>query len=473
MSDAPGSTEQKARRLNGWKEIAVYLDKSVRTVQRWEADYGLPVRRLGTGGAESVSAFVEDLQRWREGAEAEAARQSIGATEAVSTGELHPLPGDREGLDLLAPSSTSRGLSRAAVQLVGGRRLRWNLVGAILLVAVLAAGAWWLVTAARNPAEPSSVEILEEQLLVRDVGGRVLWTHRFDAALSRQPWNFRIVDIDADGHQEVLGIPHSALASPSSVRFYCFDFRGRVRWTYRHDTGQTFGTTIYSPPFRPDLFALSDAPHGRKYIWVISRHVPSYPSVLHKLDAAGAIQGEYWSAGHISEVRPVQSGGRRVVLVAARNNEYQSASLALLDEDRPSGSSPSVDPRYQCRACPPGGPLAYVVFPKPERLRQLSGTAGLQILGADPGGSVVAWVNFGEDFGVQAPVVYTLDRQLRPIRIEPSDTFETGCLELVRRRAIDPYAPGTGLRQLRSVLWWNGSDLVDVLPPVGTARAGQ
>jgi hypothetical protein len=30
-------------RLNGWKEIAAYVGKGVRTVQRWEKAHGLPV----------------------------------------------------------------------------------------------------------------------------------------------------------------------------------------------------------------------------------------------------------------------------------------------------------------------------------------------------------------------------------------------------------------------------------------------
>jgi hypothetical protein len=33
-------------RLDSWKEIAVYLKRGARTVQRWENDEGLPVHRL-------------------------------------------------------------------------------------------------------------------------------------------------------------------------------------------------------------------------------------------------------------------------------------------------------------------------------------------------------------------------------------------------------------------------------------------
>jgi hypothetical protein len=39
------STRNEARFLGSWKEIAAYLGKGVRTVQRWEQEVGLPVSR--------------------------------------------------------------------------------------------------------------------------------------------------------------------------------------------------------------------------------------------------------------------------------------------------------------------------------------------------------------------------------------------------------------------------------------------
>lgn len=50
--------------LNSWKEIAVYLNRGVRTVQRWEADLGLPVRRPRGKRHSSVIATRADLDAW-------------------------------------------------------------------------------------------------------------------------------------------------------------------------------------------------------------------------------------------------------------------------------------------------------------------------------------------------------------------------------------------------------------------------
>src|SRR5687767_12248408 len=52
-------------RLDSWKEIAAYLGKSVRCVQQWEAEYGLPVHRLNYDKKASVYAYKEALDAWR------------------------------------------------------------------------------------------------------------------------------------------------------------------------------------------------------------------------------------------------------------------------------------------------------------------------------------------------------------------------------------------------------------------------
>jgi len=51
--------------LNSWKEIASHLDRGVRTVQRWESELGLPVRRTGRGKRGAVYALVSELDLWR------------------------------------------------------------------------------------------------------------------------------------------------------------------------------------------------------------------------------------------------------------------------------------------------------------------------------------------------------------------------------------------------------------------------
>ena len=53
--------------LTCWKDIANYLGKGVRTVQRWEQEFGLPVRRpKGIAHKSAVIAYARDLDDWLE-----------------------------------------------------------------------------------------------------------------------------------------------------------------------------------------------------------------------------------------------------------------------------------------------------------------------------------------------------------------------------------------------------------------------
>ena len=50
--------------LNSWKEIARYMGLGVRTVQRYEVELGLPVRRPGGKERGSVMALSGEIDRW-------------------------------------------------------------------------------------------------------------------------------------------------------------------------------------------------------------------------------------------------------------------------------------------------------------------------------------------------------------------------------------------------------------------------
>ncbi len=50
--------------LSSWKEIAAYLGKGVRTVQRWERELRLPVRRPVASNKRIVIALPAELDNW-------------------------------------------------------------------------------------------------------------------------------------------------------------------------------------------------------------------------------------------------------------------------------------------------------------------------------------------------------------------------------------------------------------------------
>src|SRR5437763_12934783 len=86
------------RILNSWKEIAAYLGRGVRTVQRWEAQLGLPVHRPAGKDHSAVVAFSSELEQWLD---SRPVRQIAGMqllTSSPQTADMRELVGRAEML---------------------------------------------------------------------------------------------------------------------------------------------------------------------------------------------------------------------------------------------------------------------------------------------------------------------------------------------------------------------------------------
>jgi Tol biopolymer transport system component len=94
VDQAPATAEGEppiAERLDSWKEIASFLGRGVRTVQRWEREEGLPVHRLEHARRGSVFAYRHELTNWWE-----SRRSSLAL--APASADSHVMPSRRTSL---------------------------------------------------------------------------------------------------------------------------------------------------------------------------------------------------------------------------------------------------------------------------------------------------------------------------------------------------------------------------------------
>jgi Tol biopolymer transport system component len=114
-------------RLDSWKEIAAYFRRDIRTVQRWERDWAMPVRRLPGGPKAGVYALRSDLDAWLETRRTELQKDEE-TDEVQHLGERKPPPTPirRPGFPV--------------------RRVVWT-----LSIALVAAAAWYGAKVIRNP----------------------------------------------------------------------------------------------------------------------------------------------------------------------------------------------------------------------------------------------------------------------------------------------------------------------------------
>jgi hypothetical protein len=133
--------QAKSGILNSWKEIAAYLGRGVRTVQRWEK-IGLPVCRVGAGNRSPVLAYTREIDLWVQSS------QASGCNRLPSKGSL---PVNNSLQESLRQARVLR--NRMAVLRVGQRGSLQQLIAT-----VLAMGKACTVKCAQIPLEAGLVE---------------------------------------------------------------------------------------------------------------------------------------------------------------------------------------------------------------------------------------------------------------------------------------------------------------------------
>lgn len=110
---------ERPKFLNGWKDIAGYLGKGVRTVQRYEREFGLPVRRPAGKTRGSVVATQAELDGW---VSASPIRETYELPVRSQATAISPLQQVRNSVDemkrLREQMTALRAEVRASVQLV-------------------------------------------------------------------------------------------------------------------------------------------------------------------------------------------------------------------------------------------------------------------------------------------------------------------------------------------------------------------
>jgi len=198
--DAPAApkTSERGTRLDSWKEIAAYLHRDLRTLQRWEKTANLPIRRLNKPGMRAVFAYTADLDEWL--------RQQ-------SPAPADPSPGDQPIATAPAPPPA-----------LPARRGSPRVVAAalVILVALAAAAAFLGMRRGPLPFEVRSARpITADRGLERDPDISPDGTAVAYVAVARDRARIQIRMIDSGGAQTLTSAPAnewSPVWSPDGAR---------------------------------------------------------------------------------------------------------------------------------------------------------------------------------------------------------------------------------------------------------------
>lgn len=105
-------------RLDSWKEIAAYIGRDVRTVNRWERQRGLPVHRVPGGGRQVVFAYPDEIDEWlKNGHGAPSEDGAHGALPDTTASTTQQAP-EKEGTALTLPVDLAKKLLFSGIAIV-------------------------------------------------------------------------------------------------------------------------------------------------------------------------------------------------------------------------------------------------------------------------------------------------------------------------------------------------------------------
>jgi hypothetical protein len=407
--------------LHSWKDIAAYLECSVRSAQRWEATRGLPVQRIVTpDGGQIIYANRRTIDAWKArvgsgGAETHEPATNGSPSETVdgrSPGDAPPTSSNDTPAErgTLASTSTPEALTGAAPWKapVDWRRhvrpVARTMLAALALVAGIGSGIWTVTSGL--PTWQTPVRFIVDGGQLRALAGseRQVWAAplgRFaqSPALLAPHQRFAVGDLDSDGRSEVA-IPVS-WAAPRTVpevseQTLLFDTRGHLKRTITPPTVEIRdGGRTFEGPWMVSAVAFSSPPRTR--LWVAYMHHTSHPAFVLEVDAHGAQRIRYLHAGTIRALTHWQHGRQSFLAVGGMENQQRQAAVTVIDLDGAPARWPVESASVlSCTGCPIAPPRAVVSIPTSHvtyaRLRSTAWVAGLSVT---PAGSLSIDVSSG------------------------------------------------------------------------------
>jgi Fe-S-cluster formation regulator IscX/YfhJ len=437
-------SEQANTRLNSWKEIAEYLQREVRTVARWEKEFGLPVHRVGGGKGRSVFAYTREIDAWLE-------RGIPKDSQVVS---VDPVPHETPLLPNLQPSQEPRRFFS-----------KWLLlaVASVLVSVVLL----WTSNAAGS--DIARVRLLEGNLTAYDADHKPLWTTAFDndgIGLLPAP-----LDLNGDGRKEVVafraGGSFSGGIKPDGGELTAFSGNGDRLWSFKPGLVLKFGDQEYGGPWPGNAWTVVNSVPPTFALAV--HHYTWWPGVVNTLDSSGRVLGVFVNSGWITSLASIEQGAKARILAGGINNGKDSAILAVLDPLLPSATSPEAPgSEYECTSCSPGKPVGYFVFPRSE-LNRSSLSKYNQVIAIEPlSDRILVHVQEVDPGRINAPsiaeAIYEFGPDLQPRGVRFSDQYwalhrhlekegmlhhgRDTCPERMRPRVIQTWSQQSGWQDL-------------------------
>ncbi len=373
--------------LRSWKEIASYLGVTVRTVQRWEKDRGLPIHRQGFERKARVLAYSQELDQW--------------------SSDMQAMAVQEEGNDR------------------SGRLWLW--IPSVLFFLAIGAGGldyMWLT------GPPARAVLEGDRLRVFDQDHRLCWEKKFPGlirtAYAPNSDITLVQDIDGDAAPEVLFNWAPPESGDVSGELYCYGMDGALRWNYRFGRARQYRGRYFNSKYTGQSVRFVHSGR-RSYVLCSAIHHLWYPCQVSLLDPdTGSLLEEYWHPGglRLCLVDDVDQDGADEVVLGGINNPGMGlghAALVVLKvpfSDERRKMTVETDPTFL--EFTGGREHQYVLFPRSDLCSVNGDIPMMTNLNMPREGMIVARVPAGE-----TSIFYTFDTSFRVLDVRFTDNYES------------------------------------------------
>jgi hypothetical protein len=411
----PAAERMSKNRLDGWKEISAYLGRDIRTCQRWEKDFLLPVYRIDESSDRSkIFSFRSEIDNWLKTKNCNKVKQS----------RLKRKPPAHFWVMLLLP------------------------VLAGLVYFLFINPRFIKLTRARY--SPADFEIKGNHLVFKDILDNALWYVKIDSKYSQEKYyrdedEFSLYekgdsrykrrridfwDVDNDRKNEVLlALNHD---DPSLRRVALYDHFDREIWSRGIRLEQQFREGLIPNNFHVTELEFEDLDNnGSQEILVLWTHKKRFPSVFLIYDLEGRELFRYEHTGRLIFFTIGRGEHERKLIYLGGTNNLLAGDAVLVIFD-PAHASSGLGPPYsvspdlmtQAKSLEKYIPLYpkkavqkyYLRFNKNE-VSRLLGVKWMNVLYVSPDEEgITAYLNFGAQNPVLMYYYFTPGMRLRSVQ---------------------------------------------------------
>jgi hypothetical protein len=425
------------KRFTSWKEIAEYLNCSVRTCTRWEQKYSLPIHRIDEESKTSVYAYKNELDEW-----------------------------------LQKRKKKDKSFN------IRDKRVKRLYSFLPLIIPVLFLIYFFLIKEVPI-LQPADFKIVNSTLVILDERGKELWEYDTgvenladDPSYQKRFQYKRDPEVEADGKSTLLPwIINKDLNNDQKLeclfcintqdeykggKLICFNQEGKVNWEFFGGREIKFGSETFAD-FGIKGFDVYDLEgDGFLETILISRAVHRFPTQICVLDHKGQSLGEYWNSGHLADFcfADLNGDGRDELVIVGLNNEYKKGSLIALDPLNLMGCSPQQQYGYSCQTLGVGSELYYVLFPRTEVDYLMHDVEAIRYI------KILENNLFSIQMGFSG-IIFILDFKLKLQNIVLSHGFKNLHSNYLREGKISSEINEDYERNLaNALLYWNGQNWV-------------